>query len=554
MDAKFWIHLFSIILVCTLSLVLLCPVVVYHFDASIFEDSGVEILMRVYDSLGSGLILAGSAVGITVAFFGIFRLRRLQSASIFRPFNAVLVAIIITSNLMAAYLIDVPLAALHAVLATAVFAMFFVIPETRWIRENLQLSWLSMCFVFFLLVAGSFFLIDHVREGVHPGGSGKASLSSFVGELWWVGLTILAWWFALIALAKRVGNIPNQSKKATLFIGRFASCAILMPLLALGNLSLHQPSRSSNVTRILTAPNLYDVRIDRPGGQLLVTQTSPNERTVVQPYSAIFTVSLEDPESTPTQNWVSTSDFEIIALDVDNRELIHVGDGEFDGKGEIPLSVIVVDTETFLVKDSYSIDARCMSAVTPVFVRSADRLFVHCEEHDLFVVNLASRQVEKVIKLKKNVGILGDEKNGFLYLNFEWKKVLKAFDANALEFRYSAPAPLFSERMFLSSKQGKLYVPASIESEIWVYSVPDLRLLRKMPAPFGVRMVAVDEVNQLLIAASYVTGYVEIIDLNTEERVGRYFVGKYSRKLAVDAAQRLCFMTTTKEGLFLISY
>jgi hypothetical protein len=117
-------------------------------------------------------------------------------------------------------------------------------------------------------------------------------------------------------------------------------------------------------------------------------------------------------------------------------------------------------------------------------------------------------------------------------------------------------APKAFERapMLLTGGRGELFLPDPMHGFVWVLSTPELKLVRKIPARLGVRKVAVDEARNLLLSLSFLSGYVDVVSLDTGKVISSHFVGKYGRAMALDTKRRRAYITLTGDGLFALDY
>jgi hypothetical protein len=70
---------------------------------------------------------------------------------------------------------------------------------------------------------------------------------------------------------------------------------------------------------------------------------------------------------------------------------------------------------------------------------------------------------------------------------------------------------------------------------------------------FGARAIAVDPVRRLILVGSLVTNQLEVIDLDSQQRLAVYYVGPWLRSLSLDVEAGQAYLST-HEGLFRIEY
>jgi len=156
--------------------------------------------------------------------------------------------------------------------------------------------------------------------------------------------------------------------------------------------------------------------------------------------------------------------------------------------------------------------------------------------------------------MPSNPNVAADGKNGRLYVHLYLSGQVISMDAETLQVLASAPSPDSDERPVISQKRGELYIPDIAWGRIWVYSIPDLSLLRKLPAQMGVRALAADDENGLLLAASIISGDLSVLDPETGRVLASFHLGPYCRRLALDPPRRRAFITLTRTGLFMVDY
>jgi len=329
-------------------------------------------------------------------------------------------------------------------------------------------------------------------------------------------------------------------------------------------LSLRPIPLSPKAVNVLEMDNLYDVEIDEPGNQLLVTKKFQILDGEVQqigdgllvaklargfrlPRQAGlgYVISLDAPtSSTPKRFLAAAIELEDIELDVERREYYYV-DRETQ-------NVVVSDLDSGNIRRSRAMAVPFNGSPLLALLRQQDLFLVAWENGGVCIIDRNTLERKSTCFPHESWLPLEDEENGVFYLVHEDEIV--GIDPMAGRMSPRVEGPASKIRMFLSEKRRELYAPGAKDGKVWVYSTPDLRLLRKIPAQFGVRAVAVDEEHDLLLAASAVTGYVSVIDLNTNETIQRHYIGKYCRNMALDTSRRRAYVVITKLGLFMLTY
>jgi len=326
-----------------------------------------------------------------------------------------------------------------------------------------------------------------------------------------------------------------------LWAGRAVVCLFWAPVLALAFLSARPTPRPESVHRLRATQDLYDVQVDPTGDQLFVTRKLTGRRE-----NPVEVFALAEPRAATRSFILQSIEVEDIALDEERRRVYHVA--------RDTRLLLVVDADTLAPREAVPLPELGTGSTTIGIASKANRLFLLWENDYLVAMDLTTRAYGYE-QVKRGGNILVDERHQTVYLHTEVESgpELSAFDVATLTVfnRVPAPAP---DRMVLSRKRSELYVADARGARIWVYRTPTLELLRKISAPFGVRALAVDDAHGLLLAASVVFGHLDVIALETGERLQRHYVAEYGRRLAIDAKRRHAFMTATRDGLFMIEY
>jgi glycosyltransferase involved in cell wall biosynthesis len=120
--------------------------------------------------------------------------------------------------------------------------------------------------------------------------------------------------------------------------------------------------------------------------------------------------------------------------------------------------------------------------------------------------------------------------------------------------RRSVPAGRFQGGFAISEKRREVYLPLPLESAVLVYDAATLALKGRLRARFGVRGLACDDENGVLVAVSMCDGYAEAIDLSTGRRLAAVRAGYYLRQAALDTRSRRAFVTSMLDGVRSFSY
>ena len=319
---------------------------------------------------------------------------------------------------------------------------------------------------------------------------------------------------------------PNSSlwRRAAIAAGRVAAALFGFGALSIAFLSLRPMPLSASAARLLSDEQLYDVEIDGAANRVLVTTKYARYR------ERHYAFALSDLNAPPIRFYIASDEVEDILLDEGSRKIYHA-----DHKTG---NILVLNADTFESEQFGRIlGPRSQGSTKLALDQASGRLLISWENDNLFLVDLATHGYVWAGRVG-NVNLLPDRLHGVVYMNREREAAVSAIDSRTGEVRFRAAGPKRNERMVLSEQRGELYVPDPSGGRIWVYSRPDLRLLRKIPSQYVVRALAVDDEHGLLLAASVVSGCVDVIDLEKGEMVQRRYVGPYCRIMQVHAPSR----------------
>jgi len=304
---------------------------------------------------------------------------------------------------------------------------------------------------------------------------------------------------------------------------------------------------SDNVYRLLSVKNLYGVFLDYDSNRLLITQ---KQTKYSRPQ---YSLPLDKIHSNPKLFYLKSREVEDLALDQENNLIYHVDRSK--ALPGMPLRLLSMDYQSLeTISDKALNFVHNTGSIRLALAKKERNLFISLEIGLLLALDTFSGKMEKVAFFGSHPFILLDEENGLLYISLAWDPKLYALDIKSRQVVSTVKAPLVNQLPALSKIRKELYAPAPMNSEIWVYKTPGLELSRKIKSDFGVRTIAVDDKRGLLLACNYMTGYLKVMDIDTEEIISSHFIGFYSRAIVLDKPRRRAFITLADDGLFCLYY
>lgn len=547
---------------------LMVSIVIFYLLPVRFEELGVEIALRLINVFKSALLLAAVVAGLSIAIHKVAVRLRPDAESTGIPHTRLLWLAEIVSffavTIIISYCLNIPDPVVFTIIVSAVFAINFPLGQHLKIRRSVFVSPIAISHLFCIFLFWTLLYIEHKREGIVCCGDCNVTLLYYFFLTWWLVFTLLISGVGPFFIASRFG----QAYRTTVSTGRLITCFISIPLLSLGFFSTTPIPLSPQASLILPVENLYDVDIDRVGERVLATQTQ--EVLCTWPdYCSLFVIEMNDLSAPPKKIRVPTVELEHIIVHDENREIYHANRVDDHDLSSMPpwerdetegtyVILLVMDADTFTIKRQTRIYEYCDGSIQLALGKASNQLYLTCEENvegNLITVDLKTLEViAKTYQGGIGGDIVADPNRDVLYVNYEMRPYVQALDAKTLEVLHRSKGPYYCTSYYLSDRRQELYICDPLKSKIYVYSTPDLELLHRIPTQFGGRALAVDEDHNLLIAGSYLTGYVDVIDLVTNETIQHHYVGKAGRLMAVDPSRRHAFMSTPEKGLFVLKY
>lgn len=119
--------------------------------------------------------------------------------------------------------------------------------------------------------------------------------------------------------------------------------------------------------------------------------------------------------------------------------------------------------------------------------------------------------------------------------------------------RASVPERL-DRLIFAPGEQGiELFASAPLDSTVLRFDAETLERKESLDTLFGGRAIAVDSSRHWLLCGSLVTHQLEVIDLNTQQRVAAYYLGPWLRTIVLDSQAGVAYVSS-HGGLFAVQY
>ncbi|MCX5668008.1 MAG: hypothetical protein NTY34_06850 [Candidatus Omnitrophica bacterium] len=274
--------------------------------------------------------------------------------------------------------------------------------------------------------------------------------------------------------------------------------------------------------------NFYSMQIDAATDRLFACD--------IEHYSLkVFDLSGLDPG--PKKIKKMPAELQDVRLNEAKRELYY-----FDRTRDI---MLVYDADSLRLKRRSSFPFEGGYSARVSFDNRSHTIAVAREKDYMWIIDMETLlPVERLGAGDSNEFIIFNEKSNRYILSyfksFDFIRLVSPDGKDIREIR----ARRYQGGLAASNKNNELYVALPLRGEISVYDLKTFALKRKIPTVFGVRGIACDEENNIIVAASMCTGYVDVIDLGTDRRISRDFVGYYLREICLNLQKEEAFISS----------
>jgi hypothetical protein len=141
-----------------------------------------------------------------------------------------------------------------------------------------------------------------------------------------------------------------------------------------------------------------------------------------------------------------------------------------------------------------------------------------------------------------------------LYMSFfRRSRELIAYDTVARRVARSQRTDPRIEGMVFLPSRSELLLTSPVHGRVLRYDAATLQPKGHIDTVFGVRTLALDSQRELLLAGSFLTNKLEVIDMKTHRAVKRYHLGPWLRMIALDIPHGIAFVSSPL-GIYELQY
>lgn len=160
---------------------------------------------------------------------------------------------------------------------------------------------------------------------------------------------------------------------------------------------------------------------------------------------------------------------------------------------------------------------------------------------------LLERSTGKIVStLNEEAGsLLLDPEKSIEFLNyFRRQKGILIYDLRARVVTRRAEIGANADRMAIWRERNEVLVTLPLESRIQRLDADNLQPRGSFQTVFGVRTIAIDPLNNVLLSGSLATGQIEIIELTTGKRLVSYYLGPWLRTIELVPDRGLAYVSS----------
>lgn len=140
-----------------------------------------------------------------------------------------------------------------------------------------------------------------------------------------------------------------------------------------------------------------------------------------------------------------------------------------------------------------------------------------------------------------------------MYFNSFKDTYLVAWDLNSQEMLARVETRPSTDRLLFNPLTSEVLVASTLDGEILRYDSGTLEYKGSLDVSIGDRTLTLDTERNLLLVGNFINNRLQVIDLNSQDRIARYYIGPWIRTIALDMQQGIAYVSTVR-NLFKVQY
>ncbi len=284
------------------------------------------------------------------------------------------------------------------------------------------------------------------------------------------------------------------------------------------------------------AGTIYDIKIDRTTDRLFVADMNRSKLQVFNLADSKLIQTIDFPRG----------HVERIIVDEKNRNLYRCNN--------ITRRLLTYDLDTFELKQVSKPIRRGKGHVSIGYAPPSQSIIAVFEYGGYTAIFPTPAESKKLFQVypRNHYIFYNPFRNSFL-LSF-WAGVPYFMEYNLAEDTLTKiEAQKFQMEFELDTKRDLIYLSLPLRKELYAYDARTMKLKKRIPTLLGARPMAYDDLHDLLIVGSLITGEVEIIDLEHDTRFRKKTFAYYQRDITLDKKRRRAYISSVN-GLYYLDY
>ena len=215
-------------------------------------------------------------------------------------------------------------------------------------------------------------------------------------------------------------------------------------------------------------------------------------------------------------------------------------------------NLVILDTNTLKLKEKFNIPPLSPGDVWIAWDKHTDQIVISSEainrrkDVPMVIVNRRNGEFDQSREHASNILLNPDQP--ILYLaSFLWTNELRVYDLVSHKVINRVSTNSRSNRMEFDPKNNELLIALPYKSAVLRYDKDTLEYKGKIKTMFGVRSLALDPERNLLLTGGLVTNVIDVIDLDTYQRIDRIYIGPWARTIVLDTETGDAYASTIEK-------
>jgi len=220
--------------------------------------------------------------------------------------------------------------------------------------------------------------------------------------------------------------------------------------------------------------------------------------------------------------------------------------------------LIYIDATTLKFKRSIPVPELSPGDPWVVVERNSDTITIASEVDlrtgsPLIVLNRTTGAAHD-LRVEEVGNLLVHPTRSLLYFSFFRRNTgIMLYDIQKRAITRQVPTKERMDRMAIWKRSNELLITAPLDSRIIRFNADTLEPKGEIDSIFGVRVIAVDNLRNLLLCGSLATGKVAVVDLNSGHQKGSYYLGPWLRTIVLNEKNGTAYVSSNG-ALYEIQY